>query len=325
MKILIIRFSALGDLVTLDLTFRALRHFYKMAQIDFFTTGVGKGLYEDSDFFDNYIVKSSNFFQDIKRLRVVEYDLVINLQCNKPSHYYNLFVKKRKTINSSYNLFQKIFGIKVKPKYFQDIIDECKVDEKEYEKYFSNPQSSIINLPVNSKEKLILSDKKIVAISIGSSERWLSKKWGLENYSNLVSMLLDRGFDVVLVGSKLEEQESKNIEANQTKEVFNFVNKTNLVKLKTLLKEATLFIGNDSGPTHIAAGVGTNTLTIFGPTGINHAPSQSMNSGNHITISPDESIECSPCYKGTCPTKHECMKNIKIEQVFQKAIEILEK
>lgn len=322
MKILVIRFSALGDLVTLDITFRALRYFFKNAQIDFFTTGIGKGLYEDSEYFDNYIVKSSNFFKDIVRLREEKYDLVINLQCNKPSHYYNLFIKKQKTINSSYTLFQKILGMMVKPKYYKDIIESCDVNIDQYNNYFSLPESSLISLPIKETKNFLESNKKIIAISIGSSERWLSKKWGLENYSFLITKLLDKNFDVVLVGSKLEESESKVIESKQNKKIFNFVNKTSLSDLKNILNEADLFIGNDSGPAHIAAGVGTNTITIFGPTGSNHAPSNLLNNGKHFTIEPKD-IDCAPCYKGKCPTKHECMKSIEVNEVFEKALAIL--
>ena len=111
MKILVIRFTALGDLVTLEPTFRAFRYFFKDAKITLLTSSFGKGLYEESDYFDDYVVHKS-FLTTVEHLRKEHFDIVINLQCNKPSHYLNLLLHKDKTINKSFTLFQKIFHTK---------------------------------------------------------------------------------------------------------------------------------------------------------------------------------------------------------------------
>ncbi|MDX1296142.1 MAG: hypothetical protein R3302_07735, partial [Sulfurimonadaceae bacterium] len=68
MKILIIRFTSLGDLVTLEPTFRMIRHFFNDAEITFLTTGVGKGLFADTDYFDRYVIHKG-VFPSISALR----------------------------------------------------------------------------------------------------------------------------------------------------------------------------------------------------------------------------------------------------------------
>lgn len=321
MNILVIRFSSLGDLVTLEPTFRAIKHFYKDDKITFLTTNVGKALFVDSGYFDDYIIHK-NVINTMKSLSNKQYDLVINLQCNKPSHYVTLFTKKKKVVNKSFNLFQKIFQIKPHVKDAKEILAASDIEKEKLDTYFG-ADDGLIKLPV-AKSKLINkdNDKKYIAISTGTSERWLSKKWGVNNYSNLVGKLLKKDYEVILIGTSLELEDADKI-TDRYPEIKSFVNKTNLTELKNLLAHVELFIGNDSGPTHIAAAVGTNTITIFGSTDIKHCVKFMPYKGQHEYLKPSEDIRCHPCYKTKCPTNMECMESIKVDHVFAKVEEIL--
>lgn len=318
MNILIIRFSSLGDLVTLEPTFRAIRYFYEDSKISFLTTGIGKGLYQDSNYFDEYILHKS-VFSSIQKLKNNKYDIVINLQCNKPSHYINFFLKKDLVVNKSYSFKDKLLGLKVKSKTIREIIEATKsISLNRIDKYFDEVQE-LIKLPVRQKSLLenLTSDKKYIAISTGTSERWLSKKWGIDNYSSLISKLIENNFQIILVGSALELEDSE-ILLKKYPQIISFVNKTDLTELKNLLANVDIFIGNDSGPAHIAAGVGTNTLTIFGSTDIKHCVKFMPYTGSHEYLKPNEEIKCHPCYKTKCPTNMECMQSIKVENVLEK-------
>ena len=121
MNILVIRFSSLGDLVTLEPAFRAFRYFFKNDKITLLTSGVGKGLFQDTDYFDEYII-NDGFLSSVKKLKNEKYDLVINMQCNKPSHYISLFLNKKKSVNKSYSLLEKIFKLKTCVKNTKQII-----------------------------------------------------------------------------------------------------------------------------------------------------------------------------------------------------------
>jgi ADP-heptose:LPS heptosyltransferase len=325
MNILIIRFSSLGDLVTLEPTFRAIRYFYEDSKISFLTTGIGKGLYQDSNYFDEYILHKS-VFSSIQKLKNNKYDIVINLQCNKPSHYINFFLKKDLVVNKSYSFKDKLLGLKVKSKTIREIIEATKsISLNRIDKYFDEVQE-LIKLPVRQKSLLenLTSDKKYIAISTGTSERWLSKKWGIDNYSSLISKLIENNFQIILVGSALELEDSE-ILLKKYPQIISFVNKTDLTELKNLLANVDIFIGNDSGPTHIAAGVGTNTLTIFGSTDIKHCVKFMPYRGTHQYLKPTKDIKCHPCYKTKCPTNMECMFSIKPDMVYNKINIILNK
>lgn len=315
-KILIIRFTSLGDLVTLEPTFRAFREFFKDSEITFLTSGIGKGLFADSGYFDEFIIHKK-FLETVSFLKNKEYDLVINLQCNRPSHFINLLVSKKKTINKSFNLFQKIFGIKVHSKSASEMIKLAGFDEKAVDEYFKKDEG-FIKLPTSKSELFTKNnEKKVIAISTGTSERWLSKKWGLDNYSNLIAKLIENDFEIILVGSSLELEDSE-ILLKKYPEIKSFVNKTNLTELKNLLANVDIFIGNDSGPTHIAAAVGVNTITIFGSTDIKHCVKFMPYTGIHEYLKPNEEIKCHPCYKTKCPTNMECMQSIKVDNILEK-------
>lgn len=316
MNILIIRFSALGDLVTLEPTFRAIRHFFPDANITFITSGIGKGLYADTLYFNNFIIHT-NTFQTLKQIQEKKFDIVYNLHCNSLSHFLNIFINKKKTTNIAANLFQKILGIKIKAKELEQLLRESGINHEKIMNYFQDNVAKRISLEYKKNSDLHL-PKKYIAISTGSSQRWLSKKWGIENYKELIIKLHQLDYDIVLIGTELELSESKQIKI-ASPFVYDLTNKSNLSQLKCILGHASLYIGNDSGPTHIAAAVKTNTLTIFGPTGKHHSPKFGRYFGEHAYVTPSEKIDCHPCYKPICPKNMECMKDITIGDVYSSA------
>jgi ADP-heptose:LPS heptosyltransferase len=325
MKILVIRFTSLGDLVTLEPTFRMIRHFFPEAAITFLTTGVGKGLFADTGYFDEYVLHQG-VFASVSQLRKHEFDLVINLQCNKPSHYISMLIKKGRVVNKSKSLLQNLFKMKAHSKSYQELLAASGVDEERLNGYFSQIGTPKIALPVGEcGMESPKRDNPLVAISTGTSERWLSKRWGVDRFNDLIGMLIQDNIDVVLVGTSLELGDASKICERHGERVVSFVDKTSLTELKYILNQADLFIGNDSGPTHIAAAVGTDTVTIFGSTDVKHCVKQMPYRGHHICLKPSDTITCHPCYKPKCPTEMECMASIGVDQVYQTATSLLKK
>ena len=84
-------------------------------------------------------------------------------------------------------------------------------------------------------------------------------------------------------------------------------------QLAACLEKCDLFLTNDTGPMHIAAAVGTPTVSLFGP-------------GNHIRFQPigtlhqtiRHAVPCSPCKQFTDKCKDNiCMKGIGVDEVWQ--------
>ncbi len=315
-NIAIIRFSSLGDLVTLEPTFRALRHFYPDANITFITSSIGRDLFKDSGYFDAFVIGKSkrDAFQIAKKLRATRYDMVINLQSNTLSFLVQSLLKKERVVYKSKNFFQKYLKLPHKMKDLCETLLACGIDAKRVEEYCAEPMHRRVLLPAKKQR---LSQKKCIAIAPGSSPQWISKQWGEEKFAQVIERLIDE-YEIVLIGAKAEEDMAKRLAARFGK-LRNYVGKTNLQELKNLIASCDLFIGNDSGPTQIAAGVGTPVIAIFLSTSTKHL--EDIYTNTIVKFAPQ--IECAPCYKKRCPTNYECRDIIAVEKVVQTAKELL--
>jgi ADP-heptose:LPS heptosyltransferase len=86
------------------------------------------------------------------------------------------------------------------------------------------------------------------------------------------------------------------------------------------MQEMALFVSNDSGPAHLAAALGIDTLVLFGPT----SPEITSPRGKRVKIIKKD-IACTvPCYKLNCKD-NTCMAAITVDEVFAVARDILSK
>ena len=94
-----------------------------------------------------------------------------------------------------------------------------------------------------------------------------NKQWPVERFVRLANYIIRQyKARVVLVGAKSDLPLANDISGLLSLPVINLAGQLNLGELGALCEVANLYIGNDSGPTHIAAAVGCPTLAIFGPT-----------------------------------------------------------
>ena len=83
---------------------------------------------------------------------------------------------------------------------------------------------------------------------------------------------------------------------------------TDLAQAAAILSLCDLLVSNDTGPAHVAAALGTKTITIFGPT--NPLTTQPWNA--EIIY---KKVECAPCMLRECPIDHRCMTGISALEV----------
>lgn len=92
------------------------------------------------------------------------------------------------------------------------------------------------------------------------------KQWPVERFALLASQLMrQRGVKVVLVGGEVDRPLTQAIQGMLAQPVVDLAGRLTLGELGALCEVADLYIGNDTGPTHIAVAVGCPTLAIFGP------------------------------------------------------------
>lgn len=105
---------------------------------------------------------------------------------------------------------------------------------------------------------------------LAPTSRWRSKRWPIERWAELVSPLLLRGFDhVVLIGGPNElSQVSPIVPTGDTANspLLSLVDQTTLGQTMAIIANAGLVVANDSAPLHMAVGFHRPCVGLFGPT-----------------------------------------------------------
>jgi len=153
-----------------------------------------------------------------------------------------------------------------------------------------------------------------------------SRRWGQQNYTKAIKRIVVRfNLKVVLTGSKDEATVGDEIAAAAgTTEVINLAGKTNLRETAALVSRARFFLGNDSGPAHLAAAVGTPLVVLSGA----DDPSETSPITPRKRLLYREQLDCISCVKNTCRLKAEeqmqCMKQISVDDVLEAISGLLE-
>lgn len=155
-----------------------------------------------------------------------------------------------------------------------------------------------------------------VLVVCNTSSGRAAKNWPAERFRELVAWLCrDLGVAVLLVGTADGRRDAEAIlAAVNSPLVASAVGRTSLAEAVGLVAEASMFIGNDSGLTHIAGRLGIPTLDIM--SGIDPA-------GMWVPIGPRVTVvkapvPCSPCHIFTlsqCRHGHACIRNIGLDLV----------
>jgi lipopolysaccharide heptosyltransferase II len=92
------------------------------------------------------------------------------------------------------------------------------------------------------------------------------KRWPVERFALLANYLLRRHeARILLVGAEADRPAARAVAGMTSGPSLNLAGQLNLGEVGALCEVASLYVGNDTGPTHVAAAVGCATLAIFGP------------------------------------------------------------
>lgn len=147
------------------------------------------------------------------------------------------------------------------------------------------------------------------------------KRWGAERYAALAIELKGRGLidHAVIVGAKDEMEECEAIAATCGDWAINLCGQTHLLDLIPLCEEARLIVANDTGTAHMASSTKTPMLVLCGPTD----PNRIKPLGSHVLALQAE-LPCMNCYcKHPCD-HHTCMKVLTPEIALQHLLPMLD-
>ena len=155
-------------------------------------------------------------------------------------------------------------------------------------------------------------------IAINPVAKWESKLWPKERFARLADMIIDE-YDarIIFTGGSEDRHIIQDIMSAMKGRALNLAGHTTLKMLAALYEKTVLVISTDTGPMHLAAAMETPVVAIFGPT----APWRTGPYGSgHRVVRADP--ECSPCFKRQCETM-DCMHQISVDQVFDAVSKII--
>jgi 3-deoxy-D-manno-octulosonic-acid transferase/heptosyltransferase-1 len=332
-NILIVKLSAIGDVIHTLPSLASLRRLYPDAHITWVVEEAAADIVKNHPYLDVVIVsKRKSWSKDIqkskilkplfnmrsliKELRQQRYDLVIDFHGLFKSSIIVLLSRGKRKLG--YDSLQELSGLFLNEKIPEDINKHAVDRYLDFPRYLGAKIDNIeFILPQNNdaeaKVQLLMSkykldDKKFIAIN--PIAFWETKLWDDNNFAMLADLIKNNlRMDVVFTGS--EKSIIERITSKMKTEGINLGGRTSLSELAYLYKKARFVITTDSGPMHLAAAVGTPVIALFGPTD----PARTGPYGEGHTIVRAE-LPCIPCFLKKCPTK-KCMKEISPEQVFK--------
>jgi len=151
-------------------------------------------------------------------------------------------------------------------------------------------------------------------IAIHPMTRWQTKLWFNDRFAAVADALTYPGLKVVFTGAPGDAPALDAIAASMKSRMIRTNGVGGLKVLAALLERASALVSTDTGPMHIAAAVGTPVVALFGPT----APNRTGPHGDrHIVLR--SGVPCSPCFSKRCIAREveamACMKRITTDAV----------
>ncbi|MFC1885521.1 glycosyltransferase family 9 protein [Thermodesulfobacteriota bacterium] len=149
-------------------------------------------------------------------------------------------------------------------------------------------------------------------MTINPVAKWETKNWSNHKFAQLADKLKQQlHIAPVFTGSPGDRRVIEDIIGRMENNAVNLAGRTTLKTLAALYERAEFVVSTDTGPAHIAAAVGARVVAIFGPT----APWRTGPYGPHHQIIRAD-LTCSPCFKRECHTK-ACMMQIGVADVLK--------
>lgn len=326
MKLLLIRFSSIGDIVLTTPVLRCIRRQYPDAEIHFLVKQSFRPVIAYNPYIDVIHTLENDLNENITELQQIGFDYIIDLHKNLRT------LRVKKALKVPVLSFDKLnfrkwlyvnFKWKVMPdksiveRYFEGV-KELKVrNDGEGLDYFipENLQTSQDDIPMGHWAGF-------VGCVIGGS--YATKQFPVAKWKEFVEQC---PYPLILLGGPEDRDAGNLIAAQDPAKVYNACGKFNLTESADLVKRAKVVVSNDTGLMHIAAAFKKPVISLWGNTtpemgmfpyyGFNNL---NQNVSQLSVMMEVKNLGCRPCSKighDKCPRKHfRCMNDIPVDALI---------
>ena len=335
-KILILRFSSIGDIVLATPLLRVLHSHFPYSKIDFVVRKEYAELIRNNENLNQIIeFDATNGFSGLRKLktnlRAEHYDLVIDIHNSLRSRYLRWMIPASEVVVISKRLFARMMLVRYKKNFYRSagsVADRYIETMQEYG-LKNDGRGLELSIADGTRLKTFSTLKNLgiqqrgTLIGLCPAAKHATKCWPQERFTELgVKLSADANTQILLFGGPDDKEKCMAI-AHAINSVRGEGVATNLSGELSLLESAvameacSLIVTNDTGLMHIACAMKKKVVAIFGPTvgefGFFPVGTQSV-------VVERNGLYCRPCSHiglNTCPEKHfRCMNEIQVEDVI---------
>ncbi|MBN2090562.1 lipopolysaccharide heptosyltransferase II [candidate division KSB1 bacterium] len=335
-KILIIRFSSIGDILLATPLIRVLHQKFPDAQIDFLTKAKFAELLDTNPFLHRVIryhekTKMRGLRQLKQEIIQENYDWLIDIHNNPRT----LYLKLRNHIPEHFSIkkyrLKRFLLVKFKINLFSSVIPVYQRYLKPLQKYAIQDDRKGLEFYIDPQARSRIDEKyagfwkkypRIIGIVPGAG--YPTKCWPTDRFARVAKSLIEKyNVGIIILGGKNDILLQNQILSQIDNSALGLAGELSLQESAAALDHCELVISNDTGLMHLTAALKKKLVAIFGNTSREFgfypcAPQQ---------IVLEKELPCRPCtHLGfhQCPEKHfKCMNDILPEEVQAAVVELL--
>ncbi len=346
-KVLILRLSAIGDVLRTLPAVKALKEYYPSSSVTWIVEEPSKTLLESQPEIDEVILfprkrwtcgmksarrmwrtfwEMGRFVLDLRRRK---FDLVLDFHGLLKSGLLSFLSGSPKRVGydrKSSKEFNFLFS-NVRVKLPKEKISRFQRNFKLLEGAGLAVENFDSKLHIPSEDKKYVESffnkfhapvkKPYIVIHPGTSPKTIYKRWMFDQYAQLADRLIRELNGMVIFTWGPGEREWVETIQKEMKETSILGPHTeSLTQLGEIFGRCDLYIGGDTGPMHIASLMGIPVVVIYGPTD----PIVNEPFGKHKKVRKE--VGCNPCRNRSCK-ELDCLKMITVDDVFKATKEIL--
>ncbi len=321
LKILLIRLSSLGDIVLTTPAIRAVRANFPNAHIAMLVAKQSADILRENPHLNEIITfdrlakdkDTGEMWRVVRLLRERKFTLAIDLQRKFRTEILMYFSGATERVGKGRLCTVRVpeQGNKHATEHYFDILHAVGIPAEDQKLELFLTESERRDAVQRLKTAGIVAGKLKVGLFPGAG--WKLREWMPERFAAIGNRLVEHfNADVLIFGGQQESELVQKVANLMEMPAIPFAGNLQMRQLAACIEQCDLFLTNDTGPMHIAAGVGTRTVSLFGP-------------GNHIRFQPlgvehqiiRHDVPCSPCKQFTDKCKDNiCMKGIGVDEVW---------
>lgn len=302
---LVIRFSAIGDIILTTPVLALIKKHYPEAQIHFLVKPKFATVLSNIPYIDKVIVFNT-FRKILSELRQNQYNYIFDLQNSLRSYllckllpFPSIAVDKQNIQKFRMTFFKRRLQVPHIVIRYCNVLQQINIQEAPEKLLFSSESTTEIQYQVSELKKHSL---PVVAAVLGATH--FTKRWPYEYW---VTALNQIGWPVILLGGQAEQKAISHLISRLEIPYFNACGLLTLAQSAACIQETDIVISHDTGLMHIAAAFQKPIVSIWG----NTVPEFGMYPWQTNWLSAEVELSCRPCHKigyPKCPQQHfRCM------------------